>query len=243
MAEPQTPYEHTPAFSAVERKLREELKEWLRERLVDLEQIPKDSYLWKTEVESAGCGYLYHTMRRFWTELLEPAPLSDPGRLKYLRRAIDYAYREVVDRGHAGCEGIKEYGEFLMQQEDPERFLSTLNAQPACAAEGGLPNADKSGESEPTRTESGPAVNGTKGNGTDQRAAIDSFIFKLAEAGRKITRKNIWKVAGYTNATEFERFQRGDTRTTQSAAAAFKRVLGMTPEAFVGLLDKKPATK
>ncbi len=116
------------------------------------------------------------------------------------------------------------------------------------AAAGGFTDAKQAGAAEPngnepTRTETGPAVNGTNGNTADQRAAIDAFISKLAEAGRKITRKNIWTVAGYTNATEFERFQRGDTRTTQSAAAAFKRVLGMTPEAFIGLLDKKPATK
>jgi hypothetical protein len=113
---------------------------------------------------------------------------------------------------------------------------------------GTLPGATPNGATEPkadesTCTNAGLTVNGTKGNGTDQRAAIDAFILKLAEAGRKIKRRNIWKVAGYANATEFERFQRGDTRTTQSAAAAFKRVLGMTPEAFIGLLDKKPATK
>ncbi len=116
------------------------------------------------------------------------------------------------------------------------------------AAGGGFPKANKPEESESsgaesTRTEAGPGVNGAHGNETDQRAAIDAFISKLADAGRKITRKNIWTVAGYTNATEFERFQRGDTRTTQSAAAAFNRVLSMKPENFIGLLDKKSAAK
>ncbi len=115
-------------------------------------------------------------------------------------------------------------------------------------AEGGFPEANPTDAVEPsgdvsTAAKAGPAVNATNGNCTDQRAAINAFISKLAEAGRKITRKNIWTVAGYTNATEFERFQRGDTRTTQSAAAAFKRVLGMSPEAFIGLLDKKSAAK
>lgn len=161
MAEPETPYEHTPAFSTVERKLREELKEWLRERLVDLEQIPKESYLRKTAIESAGCGYLYHTMKRFWTKLLVPAPLSPERRLQFLRSAVDDAYREVLECGYYGYQGIEEYREFLMQQ-DPARFCSTPNGRRACAAEGGPPNADKTGESEPsgdesTRTESGPA--------------------------------------------------------------------------------------
>jgi hypothetical protein len=121
-------------------------------------------------------------------------------------------------------------------------------AEARTRAMNGLFKANPNGSTEPkaaqsTRTDAGPAASGTDGNGADQRATIDAFIWKLAGAGRKITRKNIWTVAGYRNATEFERFQRGDIRTTKSAAAAFKRVLGMMPEAFIGLLDKKPTTK
>ena len=77
----------------------------------------------------------------------------------------------------------------------------------------------------------------------DQRAVIDAFIGKLAEAGRKITRKDIWTAAGYEGATEFERFQRSDVRTTRSAAAAFNRVLNMEPKDFIQLLEKKSAPK
>jgi hypothetical protein len=83
-------------------------------------------------------------------------------------------------------------------------------------------------------------------NGGDRkgrRTAVEAFIAEVTEAGRKITRKDIWTVAGYTNATEFERFQRGDPRTTSSAATAFNRVLGMKPEKFIELLGKKPAAK
>lgn len=76
-------------------------------------------------------------------------------------------------------------------------------------------------------------------NGTDRRAAIDTFISKVSEAGRKITRKDIWTVAGYKDRTEFERFQRGDTRTTQSATANFNRVLNVKPEDFIRDLEKK----
>ncbi len=116
------------------------------------------------------------------------------------------------------------------------------------AADGGFPEAKQAGAAqqsgnELTRTDAGPADNETNGGGVDRRAAVDAFISKLSDAGRKITRKQIWTVAGYTNATEFERFQRGDTRTTQSAAAAFNRVLNMKPENFIGLLDKKSASK
>lgn len=77
----------------------------------------------------------------------------------------------------------------------------------------------------------------------NRRAAVDAFIAKVAEAGRKITRKDIWTVAGYTDATEFERFQRDDARTTPGAELAFNRVLRKNPEDFILLLDKKPAAK
>jgi hypothetical protein len=73
-----------------------------------------------------------------------------------------------------------------------------------------------------------------------QRAAVDDFIATVAEkTGRKISRKNIWIVAGYEDSTEFERFQRADPRTTKSATKSFNRVLRMTPEHFIETLDKK----
>src|SRR3981081_4507055 len=38
----------------------------------------------------------------------------------------------------------------------------------------------------------------------DPRAAIDAFIARVNQIGSKSTRKDIWTVAGYTNATEVE---------------------------------------
>jgi len=98
-----------------------------------------------------------------------------------------------------------------------------------------------------SRAEVHTAVSTAATEGTDAsppvtpswRELIDTFIAKLTESGRKITRKNIWTVAGYKNRTEFERFQRGDVRTTRSATANFKRVLGMAPEDFVRSLDRQ----
>jgi len=78
---------------------------------------------------------------------------------------------------------------------------------------------------------------------TDRRNAINAFILKVADAGRKITRKHIWIVAGYQDRTEFERYQRHDTRTTASATHAFGRVLSMNPGDFIALLDRKTALK
>jgi len=78
---------------------------------------------------------------------------------------------------------------------------------------------------------------------TDRRALIDAFILAVSKVGRKIKRKDLWSAAGYRDATEFERFQRGDQRTTQSAAKAFNRLLSQDPESFIELLDKKPRAK
>jgi hypothetical protein len=72
---------------------------------------------------------------------------------------------------------------------------------------------------------------------------VNSFIAKLTESGRKITRKDVWSVAGYKDRTEFERFQRGSVRTTQSAINSFNRVLAMKPEDFISILDKEKTPK
>jgi hypothetical protein len=76
------------------------------------------------------------------------------------------------------------------------------------------------------------------GSGTT-RAMIEAFMTKMAESGRKITRKNIWTVAGYKDRTEFQRFQSGSPRTTQSATLSFNRVLKMKPEDFIQTLNDK----
>ena len=124
------------------------------------------------------------------------------------------------------------------------RAVHWLAAHAERAVQGGFPKANQADTTEPsgdesTGTEPGPAVRGTNGNGTDRRAAIDAFMLKVNEAGRKITRKDIWTAAGYKNRTEFERFQRGDKRTTRAASSSFNRVLRMTPEHFIRALEKK----
>lgn len=70
------------------------------------------------------------------------------------------------------------------------------------------------------------------------RERIDDFIGKMANAGLRVKRKDIWRVAGYGNATEFERFQRGDVRN-KSAVANFQRVFNLSPEDFQKLMKRK----
>ena len=80
--------------------------------------------------------------------------------------------------------------------------------------------------------------------GTDRRAAVDAFIEEVFQkTGKRISRTDIWRVTGYRDRTEFERFQRGDRRTTRSAKAAFFRTLKMDPKAFIEFRDKNRTRK
>ena len=84
------------------------------------------------------------------------------------------------------------------------------------AAEGGFPEAKQAGAAEPsgnepTRTETGPAVNPPDGNGVDRRAAVNAYIEEVfSRTGKRITKTDIWKSARYKSRTEFERWERND---------------------------------
>lgn len=70
---------------------------------------------------------------------------------------------------------------------------------------------------------------------TEQRAAVDAFIARLAAAGRKVRRTDIWTVAGYTDETEFQRWQRGIGNPI--ATEKVRAVLAMSPRDFIRALD------
>ena len=95
-------------------------------------------------------------------------------------------------------------------------------------------------KSELVRRERTPGRAAQPSNSTANRPNIDTFIQRVwQEEQQRITRRNIWTVAGYRNATEFERFQRNDARTTDAAKQNFRRVLAMTPSQFCRALTKK----
>jgi hypothetical protein len=74
----------------------------------------------------------------------------------------------------------------------------------------------------------------------ERRAQVDAFITAVDEGtGRKITRKDIWTVADYTDPTDFQRFQRAAPRTTAGAVTRFTRVLKMAPGEFIRRLEIK----
>jgi len=89
-----------------------------------------------------------------------------------------------------------------------------------------------------------PSPSTAGGKPADRRAMVDAYIAEiLTKTGGRISRKDIWLVAGYDSATEFERFQRNDQRTTQIATTNFNRVLGMKPDDFIRALERRKATK
>lgn len=59
-----------------------------------------------------------------------------------------------------------------------------------------------------------------------RRAAVDAFVEKtLRETGKRITRADIWRSAGYKTRAEFERWERCDKRATNAANRNFTRIL------------------
>jgi hypothetical protein len=117
---------------------------------------------------------------------------------------------------------------------DPIRLPRAANASPPTTlpelTETGLKATDSSNDIQ---------INKTIG----RRAVIDAFINKVSDAKRKITRKDIWTVAGYQAPTEFERYQRHDLRATTNATTNFERVLSMDPSDFIVLLEKRKLKK
>jgi hypothetical protein len=60
----------------------------------------------------------------------------------------------------------------------------------------------------------------------DRRALVDGYIEEVLRlTGRRVTRTQIWKTAGYSAPTEFQRWQRNDPGTTKAAHEKFVRYL------------------
>jgi hypothetical protein len=95
-------------------------------------------------------------------------------------------------------------------------------------------SADMHGEQpqrEPTSSVEQATVNGAKRKPEDHRAMVNTYIAEvLDKTGKRITRKDIWRKAGYKSRTEFERWERQDAaRPNRAAAEAFNRILREKP--------------
>jgi len=63
-----------------------------------------------------------------------------------------------------------------------------------------------------------------------RRGAVDAYIDEVfKKTGKRITRTDIWKEAAYTDATQFERWQRNDPNNTCKAHRKFSRILTQKP--------------
>ncbi len=67
-----------------------------------------------------------------------------------------------------------------------------------------------------------PAADTADDNGADRRAAVDAYIEEILErTGKRITRTDIWKLAGYKSRTEFERWERDDPEQRKTRSRAY----------------------
>lgn len=74
------------------------------------------------------------------------------------------------------------------------------------------------------------AVAADSAGNSGNRARINAYMAEvLSKRAKKISRKEIWVSAGYSDATEFERWQRGASNTTKAAIERFERVLRDKP--------------
>jgi hypothetical protein len=81
---------------------------------------------------------------------------------------------------------------------------------------------------------SGPAAKGDQRDGSPdptaakRRALVDAYMAEVLRVkNKRIFRSDIWKEAGYKDATAFQRWQRNDRRSSESDNRAFTRLLLM----------------
>jgi hypothetical protein len=67
-----------------------------------------------------------------------------------------------------------------------------------------------------------------------RKEAVDEFIRRVRQVtGHKIKRIDINRVAGYTDASTFQRWQRMDARSKRGEALKFERALALEPKKFL----------
>lgn len=105
-----------------------------------------------------------------------------------------------------------------VESNRPERFPpSTLAPDEIRAAGNVSPEARKATEAAVIEMNAG----------TDRRKAVDAYIDEVfSRTGKRITRTAIWKLARYQSRTEFERWERNDTKNpNKTAHERFTRIL------------------
>ena len=91
----------------------------------------------------------------------------------------------------------------------------------------GIVEVAQGGESQtPLATSDDALVAGAVDNAT----RVDQYLREVRKhTSQKFSRRDLWTGAGYTNQTEFERWQRNDRRTSHTARQKFERILKDRP--------------
>lgn len=93
-------------------------------------------------------------------------------------------------------------------------------------AEASQPSPD----GDPAQDQPGSFARSETVKSTNRRALVDEYITEvLQKTGKRINRTGVWKKAGYSTRTEFERWQRQDHRATKTADENFTRILREKP--------------
>jgi hypothetical protein len=125
-----------------------------------------------------------------------------------------------------------------------QHWLGVVVARSALAE---IPPAGPSG----TETDQSLAIRVGKSGGAEavsdpiakqRRQLVDDYIEECRQAGVRIIRVDIWKAAKYKTRSEFERWERNDSRATETAGRYIMRVLTEKPH-LKEAVSKKPAQK
>ena len=133
------------------------------------------------------------------------------------------AFEHYIERTAEGKNRDAEWIETAKRRIAQLESESARNAPPSLASE---PNT-----SDTSRCGADQSVDGSLDAATGRRKEIDEYITEVhRKTGRRITRTEIWKTAGYKSRTEFERWERADpNRPNKAADTAFTRLLREKP--------------
>ena len=71
---------------------------------------------------------------------------------------------------------------------------------------------------------------------------VDDFLERCNreyQGSDKLLKQDIWMLAGHKKARQFEYWQRSDQKTTSADKKNFKRILEMTPHAFIDAVVRR----
>jgi hypothetical protein len=222
-------YELTSDFRNTKRDLDQKLHDDLQRDLDSINRdLPSGHSQRAVRIEDACCGHLDRTAKKYWQELLEPAPLSNQRRSELFQRAINEAFQEIgaCARKCGGYEAVENFRDNLLRGDLADGARSTASASDgqskpiAGADDTSTPKkADLLSEDMPTIADIGAAL-----NANDRKKAVQ---LRCRLDGCKVN--ELWKSAfqsrrgkDSTKQTAFDRWL-ASRRDTPSWAAPLMR--------------------